>query len=556
MTTLLREAIAARIAQALDAAVTAGELPPEARTAPQVERTRNPAHGDYASNVAMTLAKPVRRAPAHIAAAIAGRLATDGLLARVDVAAPGFINVTLAPDALAQRVHEVLVAGENYGRSGVGQGERILLEYVSANPTGPLHVGHGRWAVLGSTLANMLRWAGYTVHEEFYINDFGNQLQNLGKSLYYRVNELPFPEDAADLYAGAYIEEAAQAARKTIPELASLGETEQVARLAEFGRDYFIAQQEAVLGRLGASFDHWFSERDLHRSGEVTRALEALEAQGGLEDRDGALWLLSSRHGDTEDRVVVRSDGRPTYLAADIAYHWDKLRRGHQRLINIWGADHHGYVARMKAAIAAMGHDPAVLEVILGQLVKLFRGGEEVRMSKRSGNIVTIDEVVDEVGVDATRYFLVARGADTAIDFDLDLAVKESADNPVFYVQYAHARICSIWRMGQEQGLLPADLGKVDLAPLVHPDERKLMLDLAQFPDELAAAAIAREPHRVARFAQELATDFHQFYTNCRVLNEAEPALTAARLALVAASRTVLSNALSGILKISAPERM
>ncbi|MBM3269640.1 MAG: arginine--tRNA ligase [Candidatus Sericytochromatia bacterium] len=556
MTTLLKDAIAAKISRALDAAVAAGDLPPEARAEVQVERTRNPAHGDYASNVAMTLARPARRAPAQIAAAIAGRLECDGLLARVDVAAPGFLNVTLAEDALTARVREVLAGGAAYGRSQVGRGERIVLEYVSANPTGPLHVGHGRWAVLGSSLASLLRWAGFTVHEEFYVNDFGNQLQNLGKSLYYRVHGLPLPEGATDLYAGAYVEEAAEAARKTIPDLPGLSEAAQVERLADFGRDYFIAQQEAVLERLGANFDHWFSERDLHRSGEVAQALDLLKERGEIEEREGALWLLSSKYGDSEDRVVVRSDGRPTYLAADIAYHWDKLRRGHQRLINIWGADHHGYVARMKAAIAALGHDAASLEVLLGQLVKLFRGGEEVRMSKRAGNIVTIDEVVDEVGVDATRYFLVARSADTQIDFDLDLAVKESADNPVFYVQYAHARICSIWRMGQEQGLLPADLGAVDLAPLAHPDERKLMLDLAQFPDEVAAAAVAREPHRITRYAQELATDFHQFYTNCRVLNEAQPALTAARLALVAASRTVLANALSGILKISAPERM
>jgi len=557
MSTLLKDTIATRIAHALEAAVAAGDLPPEARTAPVVERTRNPAHGDYATNIAMTLAKPVRRAPAQIAQAIAGKLTTtgNGLFARVDVAAPGFINVTLSPKALEEQIRIILTRGGEYGKSQIGQAERVLLEYVSANPTGPLHVGHGRWAVLGSAMANALRWAGWNVAQEFYINDFGNQLQNLGQSLYFRVHGQPIPE-GGDFYAGEYVEACAEAARKTIPDLASLSEKNQVQKLTEFGRDFFIAQHEGVLERLGVQFDLWFSERDLHKSGEVERAIGTLRERGEIAEREGALWLLSSRHGDTEDRVVVRSDGRPTYLAADIAYHWDKVRRGHQRLINIWGADHHGYVARMKASLAALGYSPDALEVILGQLVKLFRGGQEVRMSKRAGNIVTIDEVVDEVGVDATRYFLVARGADTTIDFDLDLAVKESADNPVFYVQYAHARICSIWRMGQEQNLVPRDFSGVDLAPLVHPDERKLMLSLAQFPDEVAGAALAREPHRIARYAQDLATDFHSFYTNCRVLNEAEPVLTAARLALVSASRTVLANALTGILGISAPERM
>jgi arginyl-tRNA synthetase len=557
MSTLLKDTIATRIANALDAAVAAGDLPPEAKTAPLVERTRNPAHGDYATNVAMTLAKPVRRAPVQIAEAIAGKLATtgNGLFAKVDVAAPGFINVTLSPKALEEQIRTILSKGGDFGKSQVGQAERVLIEYVSANPTGPLHVGHGRWAALGSAMANALRWAGWRVAQEFYINDFGNQLQNLGQSLYFRVHGQAIPE-GGDFYAGAYVEACAEAARKTIPDLVTLPEKEQVQKLTEFGRDYFIAQQQGVLERLGVQFDSWFSERDLHKSGEVERAIGDLRDRGEIEEREGALWLLSSLHGDIEDRVVVRSDGRPTYLAADIAYHWDKVRRGHQRLINIWGADHHGYVARMKAALAALGYSPDALEVILGQLVKLFRGGEEVRMSKRTGNIVTIDEVVDEVGVDATRYFLVARGADTTIDFDLDLAVKESADNPVFYVQYAHARICSIWRMGQEQNLVPDDFSNVDLAPLVHPDERKLMLSLAQFPDEVAGSALAREPHRIARYAQDLATDFHSFYTNCRVLNEEEPALTAARLALVSASRTVLANALTGILGISAPERM
>lgn len=553
---MLKDAIASRLSEALEGAVSAGKLPPEARTVPVVERTRNPAHGDYASNVAMALAKPVRRAPALIASDIVGFLPKGDLVARVEVAHPGFINVTLTQQALCLGIREILREGERFGRSEAGQGERVLIEYVSANPTGPLHVGHGRWAVLGSSLANLLDWAGYRVRQEFYINDFGNQLLNLGRSLYLRYHDLPFPAEAQDLYGGAFVQDAALAARAIAADLEGKPEDEQIQRLAEFGRDYFLAQQQATLERLGVRFDLWFSERDLHRSGEVEQTLVDLKATGGAYDKDGALWLRSEAHGDTEDRVLVRSDGRPTYLAADVAYHRDKLKRGFERLINLWGADHHGYVARMKAAIACLGSEPDRLEVLLGQMVKLFRNGQEVRMSKRTGEMVTLAEVADEVGIDATRYFLVARGADSSIDFDLDLARKESAENPVFYVQYAHARICSIWRMAQEAGQLPASLPEVDLTVLGHPDERKLMLTLAQFPDEVAAAALTREPHRIARYTQDLATDFHQFYTNCRVLNPDDPATSAARLVLVACTRTVLRNALTGILGIAAPERM
>ncbi len=553
---MLKDAIASRLAEALEGAVKAGKLPPEARTVPGVERTRNPAHGDYASNVAMTLAKPIKRAPAQIATEIVGFLATGDLVGRVEIANPGFINLTLTHEALCKAVGDILALGDRYGRCQVGGGERLVLEYVSANPTGPLHVGHGRWAALGSALASLLDWAGYNVHQEFYVNDFGNQLLNLGRSLYYRYHDQPFPAEAPDLYGGAYIVEAARAARAIAPELEGKDEGEQVQRMTEFGRDYFLAQQREVLDRLGAHFDLWYSERDLHRSGEVGRTLEALRAAGDTYEQDGALWLKSSARGDTEDRVLVRSDGRPTYLAADIAYHWDKLRRGFVRLLDIWGADHHGHIARMRAALACLGYDPASLEVVLGQLVKLFRDGHEVRMSKRTGEMITLAELLDEVGVDATRYFLVSRGADTPVEFDLDLARKESAENPVFYVQYAHARICSIWRMASESGQLPAALESTPLDALQEPDERRLMLALAQFPDEVAGAALAREPHRIARYAQDLATDFHQFYTNCRVIDPDAPATTAARLVLVYATRTVLRNALTGILGISAPERM
>ncbi|MBU6428311.1 MAG: arginine--tRNA ligase [Cyanobacteria bacterium REEB65] len=553
---MLKDAISRCLAEALEGAVSAGKLPPDARAIPAVERTRNPAHGDYATNVAMTLAKPVRRAPAQIANEIVGFLQTGDFVARVEVAQPGFINLTLSQSALQAAVREILERQDEFGRVQLGAGERILIEYVSANPTGPLHVGHGRWAVLGSALASLLNWAGYRVHQEFYINDFGNQLQSLGKSLYLKKQGLPFPTDEKDLYGGAYVDEAVEAATAIRPELEGLDECAQIARLAEFGRDFFLAQQKAVLERLGVRFDRWTSERELHRSGAVAMGLEHLRSLGVAYEKDGALWLRSTLYGDTEDRVLVRADGRPTYIAADVAYHWDKFKRHHDRLIDLLGADHHGYIPRLKAVVACLGYDPERLEILIGQLVKLLRNGQEVRMSKRTGELVTIAEVMDEVGVAATRYFLVSRGADSPIEFDLDLARQESAENPVFYVQYAHARICSIWRMAEETRQVPQDLAKVSLESLDHPDERRLLLSLAHFPDEVASAAAAREPHRIARYCQDLATDFHQFYTNCRVLNVADTERTAARLVLVAATRIVLRNALSGILGISAPERM
>lgn len=553
---MIRHLIATKLSAALDAAVAAGELPAADTVSVHVERARHESHGDFASNVAMVLAKVARRRPLEIAHAISGRVAIGDDLELVSVAAPGFLNVTVSDAFLRSGVRKILDDGARHGRSEVGAGEKVLVEYVSANPTGPLHVGHGRWAALGSALAAVLEWAGYQVSQEFYINDAGNQLQNLGRSILYRLEGRELPEDASEFYGGVYVHEAAVAAKEQLGDLAGLSEEDRVRRLADFGRDWFLAAQDKTLARMGTLFDRWVSERTLHEAGAVEALLHELEDEGAVIRREGALWLTSATHGDTEDRVVVRADGRPTYLAADMAYHADKFARGFDRLLNIWGADHHGYVARMRAAVACMGRDPQTLEVVLGQLVKLFRGGQEVRMSKRTGEMVTLDDVLDEVGKDATRWFLLARSADSTIDFDLDLAKQESSDNPVYYVQYAHARICSIMRAAKDAGHLPADWAGVELLPLEAAEERALALWLIGFTDEVAAAAQAREPHRLTRYATDLAQRYHAFYTQCRVIDPAQPSRTVTRLALCAATRQVLAILLDDLLGVAAPEAM
>lgn len=556
---MLRNLIADHLEAALNAAVSAGQLPEGLSVRPQVEKPRDAKNGDYATNLAMMLAKPARMAPPQIAKVLLERIPTDGLIAEASVAGPGFINLTLSLDWLRRNVQTILADPAAYGRSNTGKDESVLLEFVSANPTGPLHVGHGRWAAIGSTLANVMNAAGYRVHQEFYINDAGNQMLNLGRSVMYRMEgrEIPTGDAGKEFYGGAYIHEVAEQARQELAgELDGLDEAAKVKRLTQFARDLLLGQQQATLGRIRCHFDAWFPETRLHQEGAIEQAVAVLKEKGYLYEQDGAWWLKSTDFGDDKDRVVIRENGLPTYLAADIAYHWNKLDRGFDKLINIFGADHHGYVARMKAAVQALGYPADKLEIIIGQLVSLYRGGEPVRMSKRTGEMVTLDEVIDEVGPDAARYFLVMRSADTPLDFDLELAKKETADNPVFYVQYAHARICSILRLASEQGHSLDGLEEADLSALSQSDERVLMLKLASYTDELAGAAQAREPHRVARFAQDLAADFHAFYTNCRVLNPEDAGLTRARLALAVASRMVLANALENILGVQAPERM
>ena len=554
----LRQALAGALQAAIDRAISAGDLPPEGAAEPFIERTRDSRFGDFASNVAMTLARPLRRAPLQIAQAIARHTVLEGVVGSVEVAPPGFINLKVSDDWLREQIGVVSAAGDRYGQARAPITKPILIEYVSANPTGPLHVGHGRWAALGSTLANLLKWAGTPVRQEFYINDAGNQMLNLGRSVLYRLEgrSIPTGDEGSNFYGGASIQDVADRAREAIAsELEGLDEDGKIARLTAFARDFYLAAQKQTLARLRVHFDTWYSETTLHSSGEVERTLDRLKASGDVYEQDGALWLRSTAHGDDKDRVVIRDNGLPTYLAADIAYHADKLARSGGTLLNIWGADHHGYVARIQAALVALGNPPGACEVLIGQLVSLFRDGEPVRMSKRTGEMVTLDEVIDEVGPDAARFYLVMRGADTPLDFDLTLARQETADNPVFYVQYAHARICSILRNADEVGL-SGDTGAIEVSRLVAPDERQLLQMIAAFPDEVRTAAQAREPHRIARYAQDLAAAFHQFYTTCRVIQTEQRELSLARLALAAATRQTLACALEGILGVTAPAKM
>jgi arginyl-tRNA synthetase len=556
---MLKDMLTVTIDRAVSAARESGAFAVETLPAAGIERTRDQAHGDYATNIAMVLAKQAKKNPLEIAKAIAAQIPPDGPLAGVEVAPPGFINFRLSPAWLTGNLAKILADGAAYGRGKTGQGTKVLLEFVSANPTGPLHVGHGRWAAIGSALANLLKTAGFEVASEFYINDAGNQMLLLGRSVEARMRELQgepllLPDDG---YQGAYISDVAEAAlAKLGAATLELPEAERVAKLTDFARDYLLAVQQDTLAQLRTHFDVYFSERTLHPEG-VLEAIEHLKTTENLYLQDGAWWLRSTPFGDDKDRVVLRENGQPTYLAADVAYHWSKLRRGHEVLVNILGADHHGYVARLTAAVQALGGKPDTLRCIIGQMVNLFRDGEPVRMSKRSGEMVTLQDVIDEVGADAARYFLIMRSTDTTLDFDLALAKRETADNPVFYVQYAHARICSILRLAAEQGVATdqADLAGDAVREKLENDERNLLMKLAAYPDEIAAAAMSMEPYRLARYAQELATTFHQFYTTCRVLTE-DVALTRFRLALIQGVRIVLRNVMEDVLGVSAPERM
>jgi arginyl-tRNA synthetase len=500
------------------------------------------------------------------------------------MAGPGFINFTLAPGWLQAQLSALISAGDQFGQQPPRDDHRYLIEYVSANPTGPLHFGHGRWAVLGDCLARLMRLAGYQTATEFYINDTGAQIENLGKSVqacYYKALSVTghvLPESAQALmlayqaekdapgkehvrfYHGGYIETLGQ----------ELYAHQQAAQLAaddsyfsDYARAAILAQQQEQLRSFGVCFDQWFPESRLHHEQAVQATIDDLVHAGHTYAQDGALWFRSTTWGDDQDRVLIKSDGRKTYFANDIAYHRDKLQRGHDRLINLWGADHHGYIARMQAAIQALGHPPEALEVLLGQMVNLFRNGEKIRMSKRTGEMITFGEVLEEVGTDATRFLLMQRSADVTLDFDLELAKAQNSENPVFYVQYAHARICSIFRNAAEVTAYDATAWPgADLSVLQQSEERTLLLKLLAYPDELSFAAAQRQPHRLATYAQELAALFHAFYKQCRVLFEkadvtpAEIALSLARLNLVRGTQIVLRNVLSDVFGISAPELM
>jgi arginyl-tRNA synthetase len=524
--------------------------------------------GDFATNIAMQLAKAARANPRALAEGIAARLnaraALDSRdrealpwLAEARVAGPGFINFYLKPDWLYALLADIAAAGPDWGRSDAGKGERVQVEFVSANPTGPLHVGHGRGAAVGSALANLLRVAGYDVATEFYINDAGNQIDNLAASVDARYRELlgrqaAFPEEG---YHGRDIVDTAQRIiDREGGRYLLVAPAERLAVFRELAREEKLALLREDLEAFGVTFDVWFSERTLHEAGAIKATCDRLLAGGHMYEQDGALWLRSTDYGDDKDRVVIRDNGVPTYLAADIAYHRDKFARGFDRVINIWGADHHGYISRVRAAVAALGYDPAHLEVLILQMVSLYRNGELVKMSKRTGQGVTLAELMEEVGRDAARFFFIMRSTDSQLDFDLDLAKSRTNENPVFYIQYAHARIASIFRQAAEAGIPVPAAGEAQLTALTTEWEADLIKKLGDYPEEVAAAARERAPHHIARYAHELAALFHSFYNQCRVIG-APPDAQAARLTLAAAVRDTLRSALA-ILGVDAPERM
>ena len=551
----IKQEIEQAIMTAAERAAAEGLLPQGAALPPIVlEEPPEKDMGDVATNFAMQSARVFRKSPKAIAEIIVSYLTGDWL-ERTEIAGPGFINLYLKPSVYADMLRGVLAAGEEYGQLPArADAPRVQVEYVSANPTGPLHVGHGRGAAVGSALVKLLCAAGYAVDSEYYVNDAGNQMNLLAVSVNARYLELlgqavTFPENG---YHGADITETARRIiDKDGDKYLALPEEERLRIFQDVAYREKLAALKEDLADFGVTFDRWFSERTLHPDA-VRRAVDELLARGTAYRKDGAVWLRSTDYGDDKDRVIFRDNGVPTYLAADIAYHDDKYRRGYGRLINIWGADHHGYVARVKAAMAALGHDPAQLTVLFLQMVSLYRDGDLVKLSKRTGETVTLRELMEEVGVDAARYFFIMRSLDSQLDFDLDLAKKRSNENPVYYVQYAHARISSIFRQAGELGLTPAD--GAELALLKEDTEIALIKKLAAYPEEIARAAAEYAPQRIARYSYELAGAFHSFYNQCRIVGREKP-LASARLALVTATRHVIRHSL-GILGVSAPEQM
>ncbi|WP_433036209.1 arginine--tRNA ligase [Actinomycetospora sp. CA-053990] len=525
-----------------------------------VERPRNPEHGDYATNLALRSAKKAGVAPAELAGWLATRLEDTDAIATAEVAGPGFLNLRLAADAQAGIVDAVLTAGEAYGHTDALTGQAINLEFVSANPTGPIHLGGTRWAAVGDALGRVLASQGAAVTREYYVNDAGAQIDRFAESLLAAAEGRPVPENG---YGGAYVAEVAQKVLKAsggVGDSSTAGlldqpEDEKLAAFKRLGVEAMLEEMRASLESFGTHFDVWSSEQALHSSGAVERSVQQLKDDDALYFADGAWWLRSSDHGDDKDRVVIKSDGRPAYIAGDIAYYRDKRARGADLAIYMLGADHHGYIHRLKAVAAAFGDDPARVEVLIGQLVSLVRDGQPVRMSKRAGTIITLEDLVDAVGVDAARYTLARSSVDQVLEIDLDLISSRTNENPVFYVQYAHARLASLARNAADLGVSAQD---PDLALLTHPREGDLIRTLGEFPRVLSSAANLREPHRVARYLEELAGAYHRFYDTCRVLpqgDEEPSAIHTARLALCSAARQVLANGL-GLLGVSAPERM
>ena len=585
----MKEQIAQLIETALDSLIADGTLPADITPNIQVENTRDKAHGDFASNIALTLAKPARRNPRELAQQICDALPQSGSVDKTEIAGPGFINFFANQASTFAVVGEILEQGDSFGRAEPNSGPRMQVEFVSANPTGPLHVGHGRGAAYGATVSDLLEAAGVEVEREYYVNDAGRQMNILAVSVWLRYlelndQELTFPSNG---YQGYYIRDIANDLIKDhgdrfnfpaadvffeIPADEPAGGDKEIHidALIErarqlLGDDYetvFDAGLTAILGDIredlsefGVDYQEWFSERSLTSSGDVSRALEQLEAKGYLYEEEGNLWFRSTDFGDDKDRVVKRANGQTTYFASDIAYHMNKFERGFDKVVNIWGADHHGYIARVKAAIQAMGYDPEKLEVRLVQFAILYRGSERVQMSTRSGSFVTLRELRNEVGNDACRFFYVTRKADQHMDFDLELAKSESKDNPVYYIQYAHARVCAVLRKLDSEGMAwDQAAGLASLERLESETEKDLVKQLAKYPETLQHAALNFEPHMLANYLRDLAGDFHTWYNGHKlIIDDAE--LRNARLTLSVSVRQVLANGLK-LLGVSAPEQM
>jgi len=557
----------------------------------QIERTRDASHGDYACNIALALAKSAKRKPRELAEQIVQALPHDDIIKKVDIAGPGFINFFLSDDAAQSVVNVVLKEAEQYGRSVMGKNQRVQIEFVSANPTGPLHVGHGRGAAYGAALANLLSWAGFNVHREYYVNDAGRQMNILAASVWLRYLELcgeavAFPSNG---YKGDYVFDIAATVHRNYSEAFrraptiifnglpadatpdGLGDKEAhidgiIQRAEEIlGSDFRVMLDtalDAILGDIkqdleafGVEFDEWFSERSLADSGAVQDAIISLKQAGHAYEKEGNLWFASSRFGDEKDRVIVRENGTPTYFASDIAYHLNKIRRGYDQIIDIWGADHHGYIARVKASLTALNLNPDTLNILLVQFAILYRGSERAQMSTRSGEFVTLRELRDDVGNDAARFFYVLRKCEQHMDFDLELAKSQSNDNPVYYIQYAHARICSVFRQLQEKSIrYDQKQGQDNLGLLTESHEQLLMSSLSKFPEIIESAARNHEPHQIAHYLRELANHFHTYYNAHQFIAD-QDALRDARLSLIMATKQVIANGLT-LLGVSAPETM
>ncbi|WIX82245.1 arginine--tRNA ligase [Amycolatopsis carbonis] len=549
----LADLVRASAVQVLDARGVDAAVLPEQVT---IERPRNPDHGDYATNLALQVAKKAGFQPREFAEALAEVVAAADGVTAAEVAGPGFLNFRLAAGAQGEVVRQVLAAGEAYGRGDALTGRKINLEFVSANPTGPIHLGGTRWAAVGDALGRVLAAQGGDVTREYYFNDAGAQIDRFVRSLIAAAKGEPAPEDG---YAGGYINDIAAEVLKQEPSALSLPEAERHETFRRVGIELMFTEIRQSLHEFGTDFDVYFHENSLHESGAVDAAVQQLKDSGNLYFADGAWWLKSSEYGDDKDRVVIKKDGNPAYIAGDLAYFKDKRNRGFDLCIYMLGADHHGYIARLKAAAAAFGDDPDTVEVLIGQMVNLVSDGKPVRMSKRAGTVITMEDLVEAVGVDPARYELIRYSVDSTLDVDLDLLRKHSNDNPVYYVQYAHARLSSLQRNAADLGLKSEkDAANVDFGLLTLPAEGELIRTIGEFPATVRRAAEMREPHRIARYLEELAGAYHKFYTVGRVLpqgdEEATP-LTFARLALCEAARQVLANGLS-LLGVSAPERM